>query len=258
MEKIMAKLNGKEISSLAVKIVKETPGGIRYGALVKLIQGISPETPVNHIHGRVFDIQRRFPKDVSKPSRGLFVPVDGDGKVTEDDAQIQVAGGPKIRESDFYAPFAEYLRNDLGEVTVATPLGGAGLGKKWGTPDVVGVYKPSFGTMIKFNPEVVSAEIKVDPQQTIVAFGQAIAYRLFSSKTYIVMPRTIGTDELERLDALCMLFGVGLVRFDADPKDPKWEIRVRAQRFFPDMFYLNEFAERLQKNDHKVFKELFG
>jgi hypothetical protein len=47
-----------------------------------------------------------------------------------------------FKESDFYDTFAEWLKNDLDEVTDATALGGAAMGKKWGTPDVVGVYKP--------------------------------------------------------------------------------------------------------------------
>ena len=42
-----------------------------------------------------------------------------------------------------------------------------------------------------------------------------------------------------------MLFGVGLVLFNLDKDNPESEIRVRAQRFSPDMFYVNEFAERL-------------
>jgi hypothetical protein len=39
---------------------------------------------------------------------------------------------------------------------------------------------------------------------------------------------------------------------------PKFSIRVRAQRFSPDMFYVNEFAERLNNHNKKMFQELFG
>jgi len=34
------------------------------------------------------------------------------------------------------------------------PLGEAGLQKKWGTPDVVGVYKPLASHRIKFDLEI--------------------------------------------------------------------------------------------------------
>lgn len=55
-----------------------------------------------------------------------------------------------------------------------------------------------------------------------------------------------------------MLFGVGLVLFETDPADPDFKIRVRAQRFTPDMFYVNEFAERIYQINPTTFNQLFG
>ena len=55
-----------------------------------------------------------------------------------------------------------------------------------------------------------------------------------------------------------MLFGVGLVLFDLDKDFPQFEIRMRGQRFSPDMFYVNEFADRLRHYDAEVFEQLFG
>lgn len=260
----MAKLNQNEIRKQALEIVKASPGGIRYGALVQKLQDTSPETPVNTIHGSVWDLHSRFPTLVSKPSRGLFAPAtpvttpSGAGVALDTGSRTEEVAADKFREADFYGPFAEYLKNDLNEAVIAVSLGGASMGKKWGTPDVIGVYKPSMRNMIKFGIEIVSAEIKTDPQQPVVAFGQAIAYRLFSSKTYVAMPTTIGEDDLSRLEALCMLFGVGLVLFEPNPREPNFSIRVRAQRFFPDMFYVNELADRLKDTDLHVFEKLFG
>jgi hypothetical protein len=54
-----------------------------------------------------------------------------------------------------------------------------------------------------------------------------------------------------------MLFGVGLVLFDLNKDAPRFSIRVRAQRFLPDMFYANEFADRLRQYSNQIFKELF-
>jgi hypothetical protein len=164
----------------------------------------------------------------------------------------------RIREEDFYEPFADWLKNELDEATTAIPLGGSGMQKKWGTPDVVGVYKPLAAHRIKFDLELISAEIKLDPQQPVVAFGQAAAYRLFSAKSYVVMPATISEEDYSRLEALCMLFGIGLVLFNLNTEDPEFQIRVRAQRFSPDMFYVNEFAERIYQIDPGMFNELFG
>ena len=105
---------------------------------------------------------------------------------------------------------------------------------------------------------IVSAEIKIDPQAPIVAFGQAIAYRLFSTKTYIAMPRGLTQEDESRLESLCMLFGLGLALFDLNANAPQFSIRVRAQRFSPDMFYVNEFADRLSQHNRPFFEKLFG
>ncbi len=145
----------------------------------------------------------------------------------------------------------------MGECSAASSLGGAYLGKKWGTPDVIGIYKPSTRDVIKFQPEILSAEIKINPSEPVTAFGQAIAYRLFSSKVYLVEPSTMTPEDLDRIEALCILFGVGLILFDLDPQSPNFVIRVRAQRYNPDMFYVNEFADKLFNMRKDVFNRLF-
>ena len=166
-------------------IVAENPGGIRYTALAEKISTENPDTNPNTVYTAVWDLDKQFPKQVFKPSRGLFKPVNEPGEdiaVPGEKEQVTQTGA-KVLESDFYGSFAQWLKDDLDEVTIAVPLGGAGLKSKWGTPDVVGVYKPLARDLIKFPIEIVSAEIKIDPQQPVVAFGQAVAYRLFSSKT---------------------------------------------------------------------------
>jgi hypothetical protein len=72
------------------------------------------------------------------------------------------------------------------------------------------------------------------------------------------MPTTLAEEDQSRLESLCMLFGVGLVLFDLSKDNPRFSIRVRAQRFLPDMFYVNEFADRLEHYDIRTFEELFG
>jgi hypothetical protein len=254
----MAKLNIQQIRQLAKSIIASRPGGIRYSALAKEISQQAPETPKNTIHGATWNLDAVFPNEVAKPSRGLFTPATPSRNDTVVETVEQFATtGAKVKESNFYEPFAQWLRNDLDEVTEVAALGGCGLESKWGTPDVVGVYKPLASNLIKFPLEIVSAEIKIDPQAPIVAFGQAIAYRLFSTKTYIAMPTTLTEEDESRLESLCMLFGLGLVLFDLNKDAPEFSIRVRAQRFSADMFYVNEFADRLKHFDAETFEKLF-
>ena len=256
----MAKLTVQQIRNLARSLIAENPGGIRYSVLVDRIRQRTPETPKNTVHGSVWNLDALFPNEITKPSRGLFTPVakSGNDTVVVGSTEQVAATGIKVQESDFYEPFAQWLKNDLDEVTEVASLGGAGLKSKWGTPDVIGIYKPLASNLIKFPVEIVSAEIKIDQQVPVVAFGQAIAYRLFSTKTYIAMPTSLTEEDQSRLESLCMLFGVGLVLFDLNKDAPQFSIRVRAQRFSPDMFYVNEFADRLKHYDAEIFEELFG
>lgn len=247
----MAKGSVEEIRDAAFQYLAEQAEGLRYSDLVRKIIAAKPHANEVTVYNVVKDLPTSYPGRVVRPERGLYRLVNG----------IRVAPPPRVpaaQESEFYSGFAQWLQGDLEEVTTEVPLGGAGLGRKWGTPDVVGVYRRTAAELIDLQPEIVSMEVKTDPQQPVVAFGQAIAYRLFSSKTYIAMPNSMAEDDKSRLESLCVLFGVGLVLFELNPEKPEYAIRVRAQKFAPDMFYVNEFAEGLKRHDESVFRKLFG
>ena len=253
----MARLGIHEVRKLAISIINEHPDGIRFTPLFRKIMELHPDSNRGTVGNTISDLEKQCPDKVVKPSRGLYVPA---GATETETRSIEVTQpvSTKFAEEDFYKPFADYLKAELGEATTAVAIGGAGFQKKWGTPDVVGVYKPVASDRIRFEKEIIAAEVKIDPAQPVVAFGQAVAYRLFAAKCYVVMPKTITEDDKDRLESLCMLFGLGLVLFTPDPKEPDFIIRVRAQRFLPDMFYVNEFADRLCKLDPSAFNQLFG
>jgi hypothetical protein len=255
----MTKPTDRQIQDLARRIVADNPGGIRYSALIRKVSEDYPAIPKKRVEWGVWNLDSLFPDEIAKPSRGLFTPVKtpSENPAEPRDYSPAAADG-KIKESDFYEPVADLLRNDLGEVVEVVELGGSGIRSKWATPDVVGTYKPLARHHIKFDIEIASAEVKIDPLSPVVAFGQAAAYRLFSTKTYIAMPKAITEEDKGRLESLCMLFGIGLVLFELSKDDPRFEIRMRAQRFSPDMFYVNEFAERLKAHDPHKFQTLFG
>src|SRR5207245_407227 len=147
-------------------IVADNLGGIRHSDLLKRVHERTPETPFNSIRGALWNLDAIYPSKVKKPTRGLFIPADSAesvvGEESAETTQEFTPQGKKISESEFYQPFAEWLKADLDEVTTVAALGGAGLGSKWGTPDVVGAYKPLASHLIKFDLEIVSAEIKID------------------------------------------------------------------------------------------------
>ena len=239
----------EEIIEKALLFIGEAPKGIRYTMLVEKIAAALPDIPKNTIHGTVWNLEIQLPDRVIKPARGLYLLAKyRTNPLQESPARLST----KVKEEDFYKSFADYLVNELEECTKAIPVGGNVFKDKWGTPDVIGIREPRKSDIVKLPTEIVSAEVKLDTNGLITAFGQACAYRLFSHKSYIVVPTDSGEEDIARLDTLARIFGIGLILYRAtDPKSPEYEIRVRATKHEPDMFYVNRSIKLIED-------ELFG
>jgi hypothetical protein len=243
----MAKI-GDQIVQRAFEVLTAKPEGVRYAELVRGVLNLDGTFKVNTVHGNVWNLDERFPEKVYKPSRGLFRlttfrAIDTDG--LKDDLVAKPL--KKFREDEFYEPFADWLLNETEECTKAIALGGNRFRDKWGTPDVIGKRESKRSDIIQAPVEIVSAEIKPDLAQLVTAFGQACAYRLFSHKVYLVISDKSPNDEVARLDALCQVFGIGFVLFDADnPSDPRFTIRNRPRSQEPDLFYANKYMRLIE------------
>jgi len=234
--------------SKAIEILRMNPNGLRYSDLVRKVSGDLPEIPVNTIHGTIWNLETRIPEEVCKPARGLFRHTTFGEVESLKDEQKTTAKVGKVEEGDFYKPFADWLVNESEECTKAIPLGGNKFRDKWGTPDVIGKREPLRSDIVKAPTEIVSAEIKTDTRDLITAFGQACSYRIFCHKSYIVVPRSSSDEDISRLDALCLSFGIGLVLFDnTNQHAPQFEIRARPLRHEPDMFYVNKYMKLIEK-----------
>lgn len=232
----------EQIVAKAIELLQGQPHGLRYTQLRAAIHAALPDANPNTIGGAIWNLEVQLPAQVYKPARGMYIHAKfrEAGAPTAQPAVPLVPAKPKVKEEQFYEAFAEWLVKELEECTKAIPVGGNLFKDKWGTPDVVGVREPKKSDIVKLPTEIVSAEVKIDSAGLITAFGQACAYRLFSHKSYIVVPVDSPEDDIGRLDALARIFGIGLILFDASaPTDPKFEIRVRAAKQEPDMFYVN-------------------
>lgn len=240
----------ERIKKIALELLEQHPEGLRYSELHSKIRAVDGGFNSNTINGSIWNLDAIFPDKIYKPSKGLFrllkhKPPESEILETAPTPQISAS---KVREEDFYIPFADWLKNEIEDVTHAIPLGGNTFKDKWGTPDVVGKRESMRSDIIKGPTEIVSAEIKTETLQLVTAFGQACAYKLFSHKVYLVVPRQSQDEELSRLDSLCQIFGIGLVKFDADsPTTPDFQILVRPSRHEPDLFYTNKYMARIEK-----------
>ena len=235
-----------KIRTCALELIKSNPNGLRYSELTKQLKDNFPNTPHGTITGSIWNLDVKKPDEVYKAARGLFRHVSyREPELTE--KEIEIPTKPPVKEENFYKPFAEWLINELEECTNAIPLGGSKFKDKWGTPDVIGIREPRKSDIVKMPTEIVSAEIKLDTSNLISAFGQSCSYKLFSHKSYIVIPKESPNEDMARIDALCRIFGIGLILFDSQNyNDPQFEIRVRSNKHEPDMFYVNKYMKLIE------------
>jgi len=238
--------NKEQIQKSALAILEREPHGLRYTEFVRRVGEALPSIPKNTIHGNLWNLETQLPQLVFKPARGLYLHAKFRESAGTSEAQPPTSRS-KVKEEDFYEPFADWLINELEECTKAIAVGGAKFKDKWGTPDVIGIREPRKSDIVRFPTEIVSAEIKLDTTGLITAFGQARAYRLFSHKSYIVVPMTSPDEDVARLDTLARIFGIGLILFEAtNPGEPAFDIRVRASNHEPDMFYVNRYMKLVE------------
>ncbi|WP_425228859.1 hypothetical protein [Sphingomonas sp.] len=178
------KLNRTQIYDRAIKVLEANQQGIRWADLLREVEATAPDTPHNSIHGAIHNLLTTRTSEISKIARGTykltkFVDADNadsnaqEAVTVETPVKAETAGADALTEQDFYSSFALWLEEN-DEATFASALGGSSLGGKWGTPDVIGVLRPLGQDIFKFEPQIVTAEIKAVPSQPVVAFGQAV------------------------------------------------------------------------------------
>lgn len=241
----------EQIQSKALDILKTHKRGVRYTKLVRTIKKSFPETPENTIFGYVWQLDRAFPNDVYKAARGLFRHKSFREK-EEEGAEVEKAkNASEIDEEKFYPKFADYLVGELNECTKVKPLGGNKFRDKWGTPDVIGVLSgKERGAIVEHEDIIISAEIKnsTSTNELLTAFGQACAYKAFSHKSYVVIPKSSDAEDISRIESLCLIFGIGLILFDNNnPDDPHFNIKTRPIKTEPDWFYVNQKAPLMKE-----------
>lgn len=253
----------EKITLKAIEIIKNNPEGVRYSELVRKTKQELPGANIHTIQGRIYNLDSRMPETIYKPARGLFrlitfreIEISDKGVGRDEIKIIKKTKNETMLEENFYKPFADWLENEIEECTKAIPLGGNKFKDKWGTPDVIGIYKSRPGDIINLPPEIIAAEIKTDIKDLVTAFGQACAYKLFSNKSYIVIPKYSPQKEIGKLRELCRVFGIGLVLFDSkNPNFPEFKEDVPPIKHEPDRFFTNYYLNLLEDSDKE---KLFG
>ena len=241
-----------KVFDLLIECLENMGGEAKYSDIVNCIKSklrIKDSSLTFYLQEIRTKIDKGIITDIEHPARGIY-------RLKQRNFETPLQSSITLKEEDFYQSLAEFLVNDLEECTKAIPLGGSVFRDKWGTPDVIGIYKLPDYTPLKPPPEIVSCELKLNVNQLIIAFGQACSYKLFSHKVYLVIPKISDEEEKGRIESLCLKFGIGLILFNSqDKNNPQYEIRTRAIKGDPDYYYLNLYINRLPED---LKQELFS
>ena len=254
----------------ALAILGENPEGVGYSELCNLLAEKLPGVNSSNFNLHVYHLPETHGDEVYKPERGKYRLrkfAQEDEQRGSPDMEPVSSGEREQRERRLYPMVADFLRG-IDECTSAIPFGGNHFGGKNNTPDVIGIMQQGIGQVLDFPIEVISAEVKYNAADAITGFGQACAYRLFSHKSYLVVPDN-ESEEMGRVESLCNLFGIGLIVFketsetsngdQSENRPPEFTVKTRAIKHSPDMFYFKAYPDNfLRKNPNVASKLLRG
>lgn len=240
---------GSRIRAAALELLASHPQGLRYSQLVRHVSKLNPAFNSKTVSNVVWSLDTVLPQHVYKPSKGVYRLVQLREAPDEPTPDTRVSATNKgVREEEFYSLFAQWLKNDVEDVTFAIPLGGNAFRDKWGTPDVLGKDVSRASDLIKAQTAIVSVEIKADTAGLMAGFGQAAVYRLFSHRVWLVIPRHTPTEDMARVDSLCRMYGIGLVTFNARSLvTPDFQLAIRPRHHDPDLYYTNRYLKRVER-----------
>ena len=230
-------------------------GAARNSEVIQKVVELYPDTKPASAGSVLSDLKAREPELFAATERGWVALAEKGEEATVDEQVPDELSDPL--EKDLYEPVKRFLLTDE-IVTRAEVVGSSRNNKKWGNPDLFGIIAPTASDLYKFGSEFVSFEVKRDLTQLIVAFGQAASYRLFSHQSYLVIPRDEKHAEYRRVDALCELFGIGLIDFVLAGDEPTFRLRLRPRTQVPNPSYLNDFLAKLRDSDKAMLNKILG
>jgi hypothetical protein len=159
----------------------------------------------------------------------------------------------KFTEEDIYEPAKSWFVDEGEEVTHACVLGGKVLGHKWGTPDILATIRPKSDDFYKPHIELVAIEVKDPGYSPVEALGQAMAYKYFAHKVWLVLPKD---DEINRIEGIAISANIGLVVFEKKEEGFHFEFRNRPLAGQPDFTEVNAVLKILKEKKLDVYNAL--
>lgn len=230
------------IERITFKLIDSQEEGVSLQEIKRKVLTENSDISQHTIRFEVGQLAREYPDRILRKDRGVY------GRAS--DLPIQEYPTEREQETDqkkekpFYDPLVDFLL-DKEECEYSSVLGNNRVPGFWNTPDVIGTKRSPRSHLIQYTTELISAEVKyADKQREIITgFGQAVAYKLFSNKVYLVIPSVA----LEaRVIELCMNESIGLIKYDrTNPSKPRMDFVLRAPFCRPNPTHTRDWVEEL-------------
>jgi hypothetical protein len=247
----MSKL--EDIRAKAIEILgrPEYKEGLRFSILVNKIAEETKDNP-NTINGSIYNMPNEVPDKIARPQRGLFILKKNLSNLSEKENETSDKYSDAFTEESVYEPARDYLLG-RAECTHAVVIGKNIFGKKWGTPDLLGSIRVNSDAVYQPPIEIIAVEIKGNNYSPVEALGQAMAYKLFAHRTWLVLPES---DDIERIEGIAMSANIGLVVFNYKNGEFKFETLNRPITGNPDADEVNNIINILKEKDRQKYNEL--
>ncbi len=238
--------------ALEILVLPESKGGIRISSLIKKVATDTGEN-INTCTGSLWNLPEQFPEKVSRPFRGVLILKENE-RFLKDVVEVSTEAKPeaKLTEAGIYEPAMNYLLSEQ-ECTHAIVIGGNAFGRKWGTPDILGVIRASSDATYRPIIELVAVEIKDEGYLPIEALGQAMAYKLFAHRTWLILPDE-DNEDISRIQGIAITANIGLVSFARKEDGFEFITRNRPISGRPDLMEVNSMLEKLKRDKQKYYE----
>ena len=169
----------------------------------------------------------------------------------DDKVEKETLARSRILETKLYPPFLANLQlwaKDQGWLQhVVNQLafqGRRSTGGTWTRPDFIAIGYRRFDYTPGIVRDIVTFEVKPSACGVEAVFETA-AHSRVATKSYLAIHTPddgSSTIDLDRIEAECVRFGVGLILFPDGAKYDGWQFRVEPNRQEPDPFNVDEFV----------------
>jgi hypothetical protein len=161
------------------------------------------------------------------------------------------------REKDLYNPVAEALRDGWSKtlrhhnylVQITGAQGSRATGGMWTRPDVTVVAVDTYAYVPGKFLEVTTYEVKAAGSWGVEGVFEAASHSRFATKTYLLIHapnglESVPAEQLERLQAECARFGIGLGLFEDPTSYDTYDFVVDPARRVPDPAEMDRFISQ--------------